>query len=520
MKKAAFALALIAFAFYAASAQEATGREAAEPAGVADIDAPTRLNLAVSSLDYPVTPGDVYRLDYRQAGGALVAVEARCDGLYMVDLGIFGKIDAASMTYLQLKKKIEEQIIKNYSYSTPAFTMTDPGVFRVCLRDGASRIRYRMAWGLSRLSEMVADLDLSSFSLRNVELISVNGKSKSYDLLMAALTKSDAIDPLVRPSDTVMLHVPAKTVRLEGEVFRPGLYEIKEGEGIKELIELFGGGLSNRGDPSRVRIDRRAADVERSDYVSLPGAYDKKIALGDGDLVLVRSRDERLPLIWVEGAVSSGALERALDSGAGTAGGPGDAAAQAAPPAAQEADTGRFSYPIREGQLLSDVLQDVKRAILPSADLRSASIFMPDSLTSKPVNAQALLTGADMSTDIALSSGYRLMIPSVRTDVMVTGAVASPGSFPYRSGAEAKYYISLAGGADSERNSFGAFYLYDSEGKRKKAAAGIQPGDRIHLRSNSFLYAMERGTPLISSILGLAISAYGVYVIVQQNVQR
>jgi polysaccharide export outer membrane protein len=517
MKKIAFVLASMAFVLSAAFSQESTGRQTTE---LADIDAPTRLNLAISSLEYPVTPGDVYRLDYRQAGGALVALEARCDGLYMVDLGIFGKIDAAGITYMQLKKKIEEQIIKNYSYSMPAFTMTDPGVFRVCLRDGASRIRYRMAWGLSRLSEMVADLDLSSFSLRNVELISVNGKSKSYDLLMAALIKADAIDPLVRPSDTVMLHVPAKTVRLEGEVFRPGLYEIKEGEGIKELIELFGGGLSNRGDPSRVRIDRRAADMERSDYVSLPEAYVKKIALGDGDLVLVRSRDERLPLIWVEGAVSSGALERALDSGAGSAAVSGDGSAQATLPAAQETDSGRFSYPIREGQFLSDVLQDVKRAILPSADLGSASIFMPDSLTSKPVNAQALLTGADMSTDMALSSGYRLMIPSIRTDVMVSGAVASPGSFPYRSGASAIYYVSLAGGADSERNSFGAFYLYDSEGKRKKASAGIQPGDRIHLRSNSFLYAVERGTPLISSILGLAVSAYGVYVIVQQNVQR
>lgn len=497
-----------------AAASQASARAEAPDAS---LDALSRLNLAISSLEYPVTPGDTYQLDYRQTAGVPVSITARCDGLYVIDLGIFGKVDAAGITYMQLKKRIEDQIVKNYAFSMPSLTLASPGVFRVCLRDGASRIRYRTAWGLSRLSEMVSDIDVSSFSLRNVELISGNGKSKSYDLLMAALTKSDAIDPMVKPGDTVMLHVPEKIVRLEGEVFRPGLYELKDGEGLKELVELFGGGLSNRGDPTRVRIDRRDAGVERSDYVTLPSAYDAKVALGDGDLVLIRDRNEELPLIWVEGAVTSGAMERRAESDA-VPGAANAVGANAGGALAEQVNTatGRFSYPIREGQLLSDVLQDVRGSILPTADLRSASIFLPDTVSAKPVNALALMNGTDMSTDIALSAGYRLMIPSIRTDVMVSGAVTATGSFPYRQGASAAYYVSLAGGADSTRNFGGAYFLYDSEGKQKSASKGIQPGDRIHVRSNSLGYALERGAPVLSSILGLVVSAYGVYMIVQQ----
>ncbi len=456
-----------------------------------------RLRLAISSIDYPVTPGDVYMLTYRQSAGSLINLEVLIDGVGVIDLGVFGKINANGMTFVQLKQKVEELIAKNYTYSLPNLSINTPGIFRVIIRDGASRIQYRTAWGLSRLSEVVEDFQGAGVSLRSVELIHMNGEPKVYDLLKAALFNESGLDPLVRPGDTVMLHGPGKTVRLQGELRRPGRYEVIKGEGLKDLIEIFGGGLSARADASRVRIDRISEKGERSEYISIPAAYYDNISLNDGDVILIRAKSERLPLVWFEGAVSSTAFTSGGGAEAGTV-------AAVAPASSVDGAMGRFSYPIREGQMMSDILQDIRPSFLPLADLASATLFTPNSEIGLTVDIQALLSGTDLSTDVALSAGYKIVVPRVQTTVLVTGAVYAPGAVPHRQNAPARYYMTLAGGTDPSRNSLSSYILYDQNGKQKKSKTQIMPGDRIHVRSNAFSYFLERSLPTISSILSLA----------------
>lgn len=495
MKRVTVFLLCAAILATGAFAQEVPGGQA-QTARTWQDDSEERLHLAISSLEYPVTPGDIYRLTYRQSAGASFNQQVHIDGNGSADLDFFGKINANGMTFVQLKQKIEELISKNYTYSLPNLSIETPGIFRVCVRDGASRIRYEIAWGLSRLSEVVADMRTSQTSYRNVELIPQNGEPRSYDLMMASITNSRNADPLVRPGDTIMLRGLGKTVRVLGEVRRPGQYELKGAEGLKDLIEVFAGGLSNMADATRVRVDHNSNVAQRTEYLTLPEAYSGTVALNDGDTVIVRSRNEKLPLVWFEGAVSEAALR-----GAG-----GAQTAAAASTTASEGTVGRFSFQIMEGQKLSDILQDVRPAFLPLADLASATMYQPNAETGTAVNILALLSGIDLSTDVSLTAGCRISIPAVRTTVIVSGAVFAPGAFPHRQGANPAYYIGLAGGADPSRNDFGAYAVYDKGGKRRKASQPVQAGDRIYVRSNSFLYNLSRGVPIITSVVTMLTS--------------
>ena len=146
-------------------------------------EAAERLQLAISSIDYPVTPGDIYQLSYRESAGSIVTRQFQVDGISILDLGVFGKVYALNMPFYQLKQNVENLISRNYTYSTPSLSIVAPGVFRVAIRDGSSQVQYITAWGLSRISEIVKKTSVPDYSVRDIERISREGKSERFDLL-------------------------------------------------------------------------------------------------------------------------------------------------------------------------------------------------------------------------------------------------------------------------------------------------------------------------------------------------
>jgi len=90
--------------------------------------------------------------------------------------------------------------------------------------------------------------------------------------------------------------------------------------------------------------------------------------------------------------------------------------------------------------------------------------------------------------------------------VTVSGAVYFPGRYPYIPNRSWKYYIGLAGGFDTDRNSGQKITIYDVK-SQKVAIAGreIQPEDNIVAESNSFTYNMMKVSSIISTVLSLTV---------------
>ena len=89
-------------------------------------------------------------------------------------------------------------------------------------------------------------------------------------------------------------------------------------------------------------------------------------------------------------------------------------------------------------------------------------------------------------------------MPEIKQTVTVTGAVVTPGVYPYTPGRTFEYYIALAGGFDYERNARGAVLITDVYGKKLPKDAAIGPNTLITAKSNAFMYNFNIYAPLIT----------------------
>lgn len=470
------------------------------------------LRLAVSSLDYPVTPGDQYRLTYRQTGDTIIVRDVLVEADSTIDLGIFGKINAYGLRFIELKQGVEALIQSGYTRSMPNLSISSPGVFRVSVTGDIRQSRYVTVWGLSRLSEVVMAVREEYSSLRSVVVISATGERRRFDLLKALRLGLVDQDPYVKPGDVIVLSNASRTVVLSGEVRQPGSYELLEGEGLKDLVESFGQGFTFQANLDRLRIDRNTDGRGSAEYYSYGKALEDGIALNDRDAVIVGSKLAARSIVWFVGAVSLPPESEGANpaSAAPAAELPEQAAGQAAMNGLSRSYN-RFMWRIHEGEYLSDLLRDVSDYMLPAADLGAAVIFRAGAAAPITVDMDGLLSGLPGSSDLMIVANDVVYIPEMRSTITVAGAVITPGSYLYRPGAPASYYVSLAGGFDPERSSGGVFRVYGPTGKARRIKDPIMAGDQIFVPSNAFGYILERNAPLLVTIATVLVNLTTLY---------
>lgn len=465
-----------------------------------------RLMLAISSPEYPVTPSDVYHLVYRQSSGLIVEVALQVPGNSIIDLGLFGIIDASRMTFLELKDSVETIVAGSYSRSYPSLSIESVGIFRVGVGGAGLDFEYLTAWGLSRLGDIMNDyVEKASVSLRNIELTRKGAASETFDILQARRSPLSGSNPLLRPGDTITLHPVALTVRLAGEIRRPGTYELLPGEGLRRLIDTYGGGITEWADTSRLRIEKRTEKGSYVEYFDLQDAYNKFPDLQGCSGVTLFSREEGHSIIYFEGAVSAAE---------GDNGGTGRAAA----PEVTMTNGPWISCPIVEGQRISDTIGFLRERLTPSADLSSATLIRAGSAP-MTLDLAALMAHGSQAMDIVLKVNDRVYIPEVNSSITVSGAVTAPGVFAFQPTLQASYYITRAGGIDPERNNNGSYWVSDSNGKRKDPKYPLQGGDRIYVPANAFGYNVVRYLPVVTGVITLLVSIETLIMQLQGAVQ-
>jgi protein involved in polysaccharide export with SLBB domain len=480
---------------------------------------------------------------------------------------VFGTLNAAGMTFAGLKPVVEKAVAAAYPRSMPSLVINSLGIFQVHLRGETPKSQSIVAWGLSKLSEIVETRRGPYASLRNIRVISKDGKEKPFDLFKASRLGAAEEDPYVKPGDTIVLSLSERRVENAGEVHRPGTYELLANEQLRELVESYGDGLTGNSDVSRVRIQRMAGDRARILYMSLAEGYQQGTRIENGDVITIPGLTESLPVVSFEGAV----IQQATT-------------AVAAPGAAEAAEAGvtpeyhRIIYTFKEGEALSDALRAIRASIAPLADLSSGSVLREGTAEPIVVDLRELLAKSVSPSDMVLKANDRIVIPYLRfsvfvsgavenpgtypyapgrtyhyyvtlaggstqdapdkiyitdvngkmrdkkeaiqsedriflipADVMVYGAVFMPGSFSYREGLPISYYLNLAGGIDPERNSSRKVRHYDSSGNRQKAEDPVMSGDRLYVPNNSFVYNFSRYAPIFVTILGIVYTSLDIY---------
>lgn len=448
------------------------------------------LQLAISDRNYPVTPGDVYTLTFLLAGETVSNV-LLVESDYTINLAIFGKIDASGMTFARIKPIIEQTIAAGYPRSLPSVTITSVGVFQIPVMGEIPQSRYVTAWGLSRLSEILEDTLGEYSSIRDIEIISANGRSRKYDLLKALNLGILTENPNVSPGDRIIISRVSREVEVLGEIYKPGVYQLLENEGGDE-ISAFTGGYTPMANLFRIKVDRYSGGYPTSfttDINQLTDNFD----FHNGDVITVPTIMHGQPVVYIEGGIDTTlALEPVPE---------------AEPEAISTIDVyNRIVRQINAGETLYDVLYSVKDIISPFADLEHGYLIRAGEASSIPVDMQKLIYEYNSNDDIILQPFDHIAIPLGRPFVSVTGAAFNPGRFPYNPPEMYSYYVNIAGGFDPERNTNGKVIITDENGNRRDISDPILPGDSINVLSNSFLYNFNQYFPAIATGLGLIIT--------------
>ncbi len=151
-------------------------------------------------------------------------------------------------------------------------------------------------------------------SLRNIKLIRDNLEITDIDFYDYLTTGKKIKDEKLQLDDIIFIPKRLKTVSIFGEVMRPGIYELKDSEGLLDFLEIAGGlkitAYLNRAQIDRVisfedrlteKRDRSLVDIDLEKMISSKNNFN----LNDGDKLEIFSiEDVRSNIVSINGSIS------------------------------------------------------------------------------------------------------------------------------------------------------------------------------------------------------------------------
>ena len=453
--------------------------------------------LAMSESSYPVTAGDVYTLAFA-AGETSVSYSIPVDSTYKIRIANLGVIDCKNLTYLQLKNIVTGIVQKNYPMGGVQFVLTSPATFRVTITGEVVKTVQKNAWALTRLSTFIKESFTDYSSSRNIKIISESGEEKTYDLFLADRKGDLSQNPYLRPGDKIVVNRITRRVALNGAVERPGVYELLDGENLKKLIDYYGNGFESLADLSRIELYRSVTgnhDSGEKLYLN-EQSYVDDFKLICYDEITISTFEDLKPVVFVEGAVTNTNINTVTDTNTNTN---TNTNLVASTKIAMRFNNGEdYAFFVRNNK---DMFTDV-------SDLENAYILRGSETI--PVDLSKMLYDATYYSKIEIKYNDRLIVPFKQFFVTVSGAVYSPGRYPYIPDRTWDYYVGLAGGFIKEKNTMDAVTIIDLNGKKHKKTEFILPEMTIDAKANSGLYYFNQYAPVITTILSAVSTSISV----------
>lgn len=270
---------------------------------------------------YLIGPGDVLRLSVW--GAVEIQYELDVDNQGTVFIPTAGQFFVSGVAYSDLKNKMTAYLSQYYE----GLAANPPTVF---LDISLAKLKPIKIFVMGEVNKP-GGYTISSFATVFNALYSVGGPLTSGSLREIRvlrnnklITKVDIYDYLlkgqllgdVRLQNNDMIFIPprGKTVSVAGEVLRPAIYELKEGENLKKLLE-YSGGLQSTAYIGRVQVsrikpfelrkkfelERELIDVDLKEILMNTAA---DFSLSDGDKVAIYPISENLNnYVSIQGAV-------------------------------------------------------------------------------------------------------------------------------------------------------------------------------------------------------------------------
>lgn len=297
--------------------------------------------------NYTLGPGDVLRIQLWGKENQNLELPISRDG--SISFPQSGPMSVAGLSFDEARQQIKKRVSEQYIGVEASVSLGELRSMRVFVLGEA---RNPGSYSVSSLSTITNALYVSggikqTGSLRNVQHKrdgKLLGTLDLYDLLMAGDSSEDS---RLQPGDVVFIPSVGKRAGIDGEVYRPALYELNGENTLAELVEMAGG-LTPQAYPQRINIERTNEDflriIAEADFTTPKG---RRARIKAGDKVDIPSISD----ITGQYVEVTGAATR----------------------------TGKFAW--MPGMKVSSLLQNLDADLMPTADKRYAAIVRTDQET-------------------------------------------------------------------------------------------------------------------------------------------
>lgn len=297
--------------------------------------------------NYILGPGDVLRIQLWGKENQNLELPISRDG--SISFPQSGPMSVAGLIFDEARQQIKKRVSEQYIGVEASVSLGELRSMRVFVLGEA---RNPGSYSVSSLSTITNALYVSggikqTGSLRKVQHKrdgKLVGTLDLYDLLMKGDSSSDS---RLQPGDVVFIPPVGTRAGIDGEVYRPALYELNGQSTLAELVEMAGG-LTPQAYPQRINIKRTNEDflriIAEADYTSPKG---RQANVKAGDNVEIPSiSDITGQYVEVKGAATR---------------------------------IGKFAW--IPGMRVSSLLSDLDADLMPTADKHYAAIVRTDSDT-------------------------------------------------------------------------------------------------------------------------------------------
>lgn len=421
--------------------------------------------------EYPLGPGDTVILDVW--GDTVFRVERELDREGGISLPDVGRIVLAGTTVAQAKDLLRKRLGEVYSglggpdsKATTHLAVT-LGNLRVIRAFVVGRARRPGGYDLSAASTVFHALFYAGGpthggSLRDIRLVRRGKEIATLDVYEYLRTGKRTGDVRLENDDTIFIPPAGPRMSVKGEVRTPGIYEMRAGETLADLVQTSGG-LTEIAFPGRIQIERILDAAEQEGTKDDRKIFDRSweeaqtTPLRDGDVVTVFPIADRMRNF----ATVSGEVRR-----------PG-------------------TYELHDGDTVADLVE-LAGGILETAFLDRAELVRTrDDQTKEQlaVDIGKAVTG-EASYDLALRPRDHLTVYSIwrlqdRHEVAVRGAVRSPGTYELRERMSLRDLLLQAGG------------LLENAWPESVEVSRVRPGSAEEHRSAE-IFAVALGSDYLS----------------------
>lgn len=431
--------------------------------------------------EYLVKAGD--ELQVTLWGSVDADLRVRVDRSGRITIPRVGPIQVAGVRYADVNDTIAQRVAKVFRNFQVSASLARVQAQRVYVtgfvtRPGALNVS-SLASAVQALLQAGGPSPAGSF--RNIEVRRGKERVTAIDLYDFLLKGDRSSDQLLQPEDVVHVGPLGTQAALIGSVNSPGVFELKTGETVGDLLRMAGG-FSSVADRSRLaveRLDERA--TVRIAQLAWPASG--SAVPNDGDVLRAFSAvDAALPiqrqnkLVRVEGEVARpGEYVLPPDSSIADALAAAGGMTVAAYPFGTEFS--RESVRITQQQNYERALRDLETDLARSTSTQRATSADEATAQSSRDSANARLlaslraikptgrvvlqlqpTSRDLPA-LAIEDGDRLYIPPRPTSVGVFGSVFNAGSYLYSGGRAIEDYMNLAGGPTRGADASSAFVI-------------------------------------------------------------